>query len=268
MRRPRARATEVSSSTIWLASSRVGARTRPERPWPGSIRSTIGIPKASGLPQPGGGWARRAGPGSIGSTIGSRKGSVFPEPVGDWTSRSWPASASLTTICWTGNGAVMSRSASASTTGLEMPRSANDFKIVCSLLCDSGRFRSPKTLRSERRKRNLSGGGGAKPDQDTVAGCPIWPAFWHFSGISYTSSVTSALPTEPTYTLYRRGLELLEDGDFVDAAEPLAEAARRAPEKSSVREALGRAHHRAGRFAKAAVEVEAVVECHQVHRYA
>ena len=50
--------------------------------------------------------------------------------------------------------------------------------------------------------------------------------------------------------------------------EPLAEAARRAPEKSSVREALGRAYFRAGRFAAAAVEFEAVVETHQVNDYA
>lgn len=71
-----------------------------------------------------------------------------------------------------------------------------------------------------------------------------------------------------TYTLYRRGIELLEDGDFVDAAEPLAEAARRAPEKSSVREALGRAYYRAGRFAQAAREFEAVVESHHVNDYA
>ena len=74
--------------------------------------------------------------------------------------------------------------------------------------------------------------------------------------------------TEQTYTLYRRGIELLEDGDFVDATEPLAEAARRAPEKSSVREALGRAYYRAGRFAKAAVEFAAVVESHPVDDYA
>ena len=80
--------------------------------------------------------------------------------------------------------------------------------------------------------------------------------------------MASAAPTEPTYTLYRRGLELLEDGDFLDAAEPLAEAARRAPEKTSVREALGRAYYRAGRFAKAAVEFEAVVEANQVNDYA
>jgi Flp pilus assembly protein TadD len=74
--------------------------------------------------------------------------------------------------------------------------------------------------------------------------------------------------SEPTYTLYRRGLELLEDGDFEHATGPLAEAARRAPEKSSIREALGRAYFRAGRFAPAAVEFEAVVETHPVNDYA
>lgn len=72
----------------------------------------------------------------------------------------------------------------------------------------------------------------------------------------------------PTYTLYRRGIELLEDGDFKHATEPLAEAARRAPEKTSVREALGRAYYRSGQFAKAAVEFEAVVESHHVNDFA
>lgn len=73
---------------------------------------------------------------------------------------------------------------------------------------------------------------------------------------------------DSTYTLYRRGVELLEDGSFEQAAEPLAEAARRAPEKSSVREALGRAYYRSGRFADAAAEFEAVVETHHVNDYA
>jgi len=73
---------------------------------------------------------------------------------------------------------------------------------------------------------------------------------------------------DSTYTLYRRGIELLEDGSFEQAAEPLAEAARRAPEKSSVREALGRAYYRSGRFADAAAEFEAVVETHNVNDYA
>jgi Flp pilus assembly protein TadD len=73
---------------------------------------------------------------------------------------------------------------------------------------------------------------------------------------------------EPTYTLYRRGLELLEDGDFEHATEPLAEAARREPEKTSVREALGRAYFRTGRFRLAAREFDAVVESHPVDDYA
>src|SRR3954466_12366671 len=74
--------------------------------------------------------------------------------------------------------------------------------------------------------------------------------------------------SEATYTLYRRGMELLAEGDFEDAAEPLAEAARREPEKTSVREALGRAYFRAGRFRLAAREFDAVVESHPVDDYA
>jgi Flp pilus assembly protein TadD len=85
---------------------------------------------------------------------------------------------------------------------------------------------------------------------------------------SYTCPMASQAEAEPTYTLYRRGIELLEDGDFVDAAKPLAEAARRSPEKSSVREALGRAYYRTGRFAQAAIEFEAVVQTHHVNDYA
>lgn len=63
-------------------------------------------------------------------------------------------------------------------------------------------------------------------------------------------------------------MELLEDGSFEEAAEPLAEAARRAPEKSSVREALGRAYFRNHQFEEAATEFEAVVETHPVNDYA
>ena len=76
------------------------------------------------------------------------------------------------------------------------------------------------------------------------------------------------LSGESTYLLYRKGMELLEDGSFEEATEPLAEAARRAPEKSSVREALGRAYFRSHRFEQAATEFEAVVETHPVNDYA
>jgi tetratricopeptide (TPR) repeat protein len=73
---------------------------------------------------------------------------------------------------------------------------------------------------------------------------------------------------ESLYSLYRRGMELLEDGAFEEAAVPLQEAARQAPEKSSVREALGRALFRTRRYAEAATEFEAVVETHPVNDYA
>ena len=73
---------------------------------------------------------------------------------------------------------------------------------------------------------------------------------------------------DSTFTLYRRGIELLADGDFEQATAPLEAAARRAPDKASVREALGRAYFRCGRFAKAAAEFEAVVNAHAVNDYA
>jgi len=88
---------------------------------------------------------------------------------------------------------------------------------------------------------------------------------------SYTEGIDSSEETredEPLYTLYRKGVELLEDGSFGAATVPLAEAARRAPEKSSVREALGRAYFRNRQFAEAATEFEAVVETHPVNDYA
>jgi Flp pilus assembly protein TadD len=73
---------------------------------------------------------------------------------------------------------------------------------------------------------------------------------------------------ESTYTLYRRGMELLEEGDFEHAKVPLEEAARRAPEKSSVREALGRVYFRTHDYGGAVGEFEAVVETHPVNDFA
>jgi Flp pilus assembly protein TadD len=73
---------------------------------------------------------------------------------------------------------------------------------------------------------------------------------------------------ESTYDLYRRGMELLENGDYAAAAVPLGKAATREPGKSSVREALGRAYFRTRRFREAAVEFEAVVELYPVNDFA
>jgi Flp pilus assembly protein TadD len=78
------------------------------------------------------------------------------------------------------------------------------------------------------------------------------------------------MPTQPDslYNLYRKGVELLEDGSFGEATVPLAEVAKRAPEKSSVREALGRAYFRNRQFEEAAAEFEAVVDRQPVNDFA
>ena len=74
--------------------------------------------------------------------------------------------------------------------------------------------------------------------------------------------------SESLYSLYRRGIELLEEGDFEHAKAPLEEAARQAPEKSSVREALGRVYFRTRDYKGAVEEFSAVVESHPVNDYA
>ena len=73
---------------------------------------------------------------------------------------------------------------------------------------------------------------------------------------------------DSTYELYTRGMDLLENGDFAAAAVPLGKVAAREPEKTSVREALGRALFRSRRFGEAAAEFEAVVERYPTNDYA
>jgi tetratricopeptide (TPR) repeat protein len=77
-----------------------------------------------------------------------------------------------------------------------------------------------------------------------------------------------AAPDDSVYSLYQRGMALLESGDFDQATVPLSKAARLAPEKSSIREALGRAYFRSRRFPEAAEEFEAVVERYPVNDFA
>ena len=76
------------------------------------------------------------------------------------------------------------------------------------------------------------------------------------------------LRADSSYELYRRGIELLESGDFAAATVPLGKVATREPEKSSVREALGRALFRSRRFGEAAAEFEAVVEQYPTNDFA
>jgi tetratricopeptide (TPR) repeat protein len=73
---------------------------------------------------------------------------------------------------------------------------------------------------------------------------------------------------EKVYDLFRRGSELLEHGDFSAATIPLEQARNLEPEKSSIREALGRAYFRSGRYRDASVEFQAVVDRHPVNDFA
>ena len=71
-----------------------------------------------------------------------------------------------------------------------------------------------------------------------------------------------------TYFDYRRGLELLEDGDFAEARGYLERAAESDPDKASVREALGRTYFRLHDYSAAVEEFAAVVESHPVNDFA
>jgi Flp pilus assembly protein TadD len=73
---------------------------------------------------------------------------------------------------------------------------------------------------------------------------------------------------DDVYDLYQRGMALLEDGHYHQAAVPLAKAADLEPDKTSIREALGRAYFRTGRFEAARGEFEAVVERAPTNDYA
>jgi Flp pilus assembly protein TadD len=74
--------------------------------------------------------------------------------------------------------------------------------------------------------------------------------------------------SESAYELFKKGSELLEAGDFMAAAVPLERARSLEPDKSSIREALGRAYFRSARFEQAAEEFAAVVERYPVNDYA
>jgi Flp pilus assembly protein TadD len=64
---------------------------------------------------------------------------------------------------------------------------------------------------------------------------------------------------DDVYDLFQRGTALLEAGDFNSATVPLSRARDLDPDKTSIREALGRAYFRSAQFERAREEFEAVV---------
>jgi Flp pilus assembly protein TadD len=73
---------------------------------------------------------------------------------------------------------------------------------------------------------------------------------------------------ESVYELFQNGTRLLERGDFHAATIPLSRARDLAPDKTSIREALGRAFFRSARYREAAAEFQAVVEHAPTNDYA
>lgn len=73
---------------------------------------------------------------------------------------------------------------------------------------------------------------------------------------------------DDVYDLFQNGMKLLEERDYHAASVPLSRAAELEPDKTSVREALGRALFGAQRYAEAATEFEAVVERAPTNDYA
>jgi tetratricopeptide (TPR) repeat protein len=74
--------------------------------------------------------------------------------------------------------------------------------------------------------------------------------------------------SDSAYDLFKKGSELLDRGDFMAAAIPLERARALEPDKSSIREALGRAYFRSARFEQAAREFAEIVERYSVDHYA
>ncbi|MER3409184.1 MAG: hypothetical protein C4305_02020 [Thermoleophilia bacterium] len=70
------------------------------------------------------------------------------------------------------------------------------------------------------------------------------------------------------YDYYQEGRRRLRRGDAAQATVVLEKAKRRAPDKASIREALGIAYFRLGRYAEAEAEFRAALQISPVDDYA
>src|SRR5438270_7719142 len=104
------------------------------------------------------------------------------------------------------------------------------------------------------------------------------PATAHGCATATSRSVASVVGEAPhdtrlvgvddVYDLFQRGTALLEAGHHHQAAIPLARARDLAPDKTSVREALGRALFHIQHYEEAAEEFRAVIERAPTNDYA
>jgi tetratricopeptide (TPR) repeat protein len=86
------------------------------------------------------------------------------------------------------------------------------------------------------------------------------------------SDTDHGLPPDPAaddaYALFQRGTALLEQRHWEQATVSLERAKRLEPDKTSIREALGRAYFRSGHYDRAADEFSAVLERYPANDYA
>ena len=85
---------------------------------------------------------------------------------------------------------------------------------------------------------------------------------------AYVSRGHKLTVMDDVYELFRRGTELLEAGHHHQATVPLSRARDLAPDKTSIREALGRALFHAQRYGEAAAEFQAVTDRYPTNDYA
>lgn len=76
------------------------------------------------------------------------------------------------------------------------------------------------------------------------------------------------LGQESVYELFRMGMKLLEGKNHAQAIISLEKARSLEPEKSSIREALGRAYFHTGKYEEAASEFRYVIDGHPLNDYA
>ena len=85
-------------------------------------------------------------------------------------------------------------------------------------------------------------------------------AWWALPSAHRAECLHLGWEMDDVYDLFQRGTALLEAGDFNSATVPLSKARDLDPDKTSIREALGRAYFRSSQYEKARAEFEAVVE--------
>lgn len=76
------------------------------------------------------------------------------------------------------------------------------------------------------------------------------------------------MTAESAYTLFQRGMEFLRSRNPAQAAVVLRRASLKEPDKTSIREALGRAYFDSGEYSRAAAEFSFVIERYPTNDYA